>query len=168
MCSLPGGQARSARGRSCDTEVRGWGRWAREDLERIRAAMLEEGLSDVPIAGPRRIATFLANTAWAAPAGPARRPDVFRFSPLETLEGGATGVCLGFTASAPARVSLDYGLDAPELDSVLDVGSVPADEPQRVCLRNLEAGQRYLARLRARIGDREMRGGYHWIFTAQE
>ncbi len=149
-----------------DPDLAAWMQWAREDLERIRGAMLTDDLGDVPIAGPGRIRQFLDNTAGLVPAGTsAREPAAALFSALKIEKLSPTSAQLSFTARRQADVALDFGLEIPDFVQTIEIRQVAAGETRRVTLDNLVPRSRYVARLRTGAGDDEYTSGYLWIFT---
>ena len=144
----------------------GWLRWAHEDLSAIADTMEQEGLSDVNLASPARIRTFVDNTVsrvdGAVPASP---PPQALFAPVRTLAVTSSSATLEVATTSEAEVELDYGLEVPDFGEIVDLGTLAPGAARVVTLEGLEPGRRYVVRLRASVGGTVHRGGYHWVFT---
>jgi hypothetical protein len=138
-----------------------------QELRDTADAMDAEGLSDVDFAGPGRLRGFADAAVKGVPEGTVGlAPPEPLFSPLRVVSVGPDRVTLRFRTSRAAQVTLDLGLEMPGYGRTVAVGAVAAGEDRDVAVDGLEAGQRYVARLRAPTGEGpEATGGETWIFT---
>ena len=142
-----------------------WSRWAYEELARIAARMRAHGLAAAPVASPERVESFRHAVARFVTDVPPRMPALPGLSPLDAVEVGASEARLRFTPGFDAHVTLEWGQRPPTPDAALDLGMRPAGVEVETKLSGLAPGARYVARLRARSGDVEVRGAWCWIFT---
>ncbi len=156
-----------ARAREGDTaELLGWMAWARSDLAITADGLQADGLADVTLASPTRIARLLENTADRLPAGTAPiEPPTPLFSTLRTVEQGADRATVAFQVSRPVTVTAEWGLEIPVLDQRTELGLLQPGLEQRLEIGSLTPRQRYVLQLRADENDLRWRSGVHWIFT---
>jgi len=147
--------------------LRAWMRYAHAEIERVAASMDAAGFAHAQVASSARLHTFLANTARAVPSVPPEPPEPPSFSALRTVAVNPEGARLVFSTNRALHVWLAYGLEAPRLGATLDLGEVAPGAEREVRLGGLLPARRYLAQLRARSDDLELRGGYTWIFTPE-
>ncbi len=143
--------------------------WARDDLVRVSQRMIAEGIQHVSAGSPGRIREFLDRNESLVPSRAiAVKSDPFLFSAIRIIATRPDGADLSFSVNRDTAVVVDYGLNIPDYDHTVDGGTVPAQTDAVVTVANLEAGHRYVARLRATVDGVEYRGGDFWIFTPEK
>jgi hypothetical protein len=152
------------RGGEDDAAVAGWMAWALADLTQV--AQETEALGSVRIASAGRIRTFVSNTSSLVPAGTtATEPPALAISPLQTTAITTTSATLTFDQNLAGTTRVEFGLDAPAMTQVQELGSQTAGTGKSVTLNGLAPGQRYLVQVRVTAADGEHVSGYHWLFT---
>ncbi len=142
-----------------------WARWCHDELGRIRQAMIDDGLENVGLASPARVAEFISNTASQVPDVEPSEPPTALFGPVKILETTADSVRLSFSVSSAVSVSVDYGLEIPDYGQTYEAGSVDAGQTKEITIEGLEAMKRYVIRLRAGHDGVRKLGGDYWIYT---
>ncbi|MBI5527168.1 MAG: hypothetical protein HY897_12605 [Deltaproteobacteria bacterium] len=149
-----------------DPDLPGLIKWAHDDLVAAADAIDADGMSDVELASPARVRTFVANTARLVPEGAvATAPNLPIISPVATVSTTTTGAELRFSVDTAAHVWADYGLEMPDFGKTVDIGDVAPGAETAFSISDLTPGKRYVIRIRAEVEGTQYAGGDWWVFT---
>ena len=151
-----------------DATVAGWMAWALADLAEVADAT--DAVGAVRIVSADRVRTFVAHAAGVAPEGTiAVEPPPLAVSPLRTVAVADTSVTLAFDQAVAGVTRVEFGLDAPSMGDVEELGHRAVGAGAPVTLSGLEPNQRYLVQVRVTDAQGTAHlSGYHWVFTSGE